>query len=69
MIITAKFASQCPACRHQVRRGELVEWARGRPVTHLSCGASDGASSQRRDGGFVRDPGEDAADRWMETHR
>ena len=68
MVITAKFSSRCLDCGHQVRRGELVEWRRGKPITHVNCSDQD-TVSWRRGGGYVRDPGEDAEDRWLETHQ
>lgn len=40
MLITAKFASRCTACKGQVVLGDRVHWEKGRKgVQHEECGA------------------------------
>ena len=43
MTITAKFASRCGSCGQPVSPGQQIEWTKGSPVRHTSCGASTGA--------------------------
>lgn len=50
MIITAKFNSQCSVCGKSIKRGEPIDWERGRKaVSHAACspsGVAYAASSQ-----------------------
>ena len=69
MIISARFASRCRRCGSSIHTGDSIAWTRGLPAVHEKCGASGDAPARRRDGGYVRDPGEDAAERWAETQR
>lgn len=43
MVITAKYAATCPACRGSILPGERVEWSKGSPARHTACVA--GAAS------------------------
>lgn len=42
MIITARYASVCPVCRHAIAEGAQVEWSKGAKAMHPGC-AADGA--------------------------
>ena len=37
MTITAKFASSCPTCGGKIRKGEQINWERGKPAQHVQC--------------------------------
>lgn len=39
MQITARFSSQCPACRQPIEVGRLVNWERGAKAVHVACPA------------------------------
>lgn len=70
MTIQAKFPSKCRICGKAIQKGELIEWHRGSRAAHFDCYRHPENSSQPRpdrDSAFVRDPGEDAADRWNES--
>ena len=43
MIITAKYASTCPCCRQSIQVGSKVEWSKGSPARHTSCGSTPAA--------------------------
>lgn len=40
MTITAKFASRCCSCGQAITPGTKIEWTKGSPVRHTSCGAT-----------------------------
>lgn len=40
MTITAKFASICPCCNVRITPGTKVEWTKGSPARHVSCGTA-----------------------------
>lgn len=40
MTITAKFASICPCCNVRITPGAKVEWTKGSPARHVTCGAA-----------------------------
>jgi len=44
MTITARYQTQCPACRQTIRPGEQVEWTRGEKARHTRCAGAQGAS-------------------------
>lgn len=44
MIITAKFASTCPACSKPIAVGAKVEWSKGSKAAHVDCSAVAPAS-------------------------
>lgn len=46
MVITAKFASVCPACNARIEVGSKVEWSKGEKARHVSCGSSTAAAPQ-----------------------
>ena len=37
--ITARFPSTCPTCSQRIAPGQAVEWTKGTPARHVSCGA------------------------------
>lgn len=37
MIITARFKSECPTCGETIRKGEQIEWTKGKPAKHTRC--------------------------------
>jgi hypothetical protein len=43
MTITAKFASVCPCCNVRITPGAKVEWTKGTPARHVTCGTPAGA--------------------------
>jgi len=45
MTITAKFASRCASCGQTVTPGQQIEWTKGSPVRHTTCGASTSAQA------------------------
>jgi hypothetical protein len=45
MVITAKFASVCPACNARIEVGSKVEWSKGEKARHVSCGGSSAAAA------------------------
>lgn len=45
MVITAKFASVCPACNARIEVGSKVEWTKGEKARHVSCGSSTAAGA------------------------
>jgi hypothetical protein len=75
--IAVKYSGECLCCGATIKAGEMADYypvgtiaSRTTPaIAHV--GGLDGNSARcsanlRQD--FVRDPGEDAADRWNETH-
>jgi hypothetical protein len=46
MIISAKYPSKCSCCLGQISVGSQIEWEKGKPVRHVSCGGK-GASGAR----------------------
>jgi hypothetical protein len=40
MSITAKYSATCSACKGHISPGEKIEWIKGQPVRHVTCGAS-----------------------------
>jgi hypothetical protein len=68
--ITVKYAGKCACCGATIAAGQLADYYPARrQIAHI--GGLDGNSARctseirRAD---LRDPGEDAADRWNETH-
>ena len=62
--ITLRYTGTCSNCSKRLARGTTAVWlARGEILCTL-CSA--GEEIQRSE--FILDPGEDAADRWLETH-
>ena len=37
MIIKAKFSSTCPTCGRRIKKGDSVEWSKGRKAVHADC--------------------------------
>ena len=77
--IAVKYAGPCACCGATINAGELADYypagtiaSRTTPaIAHI--GGLDGTSARcaseiRTGTEFVRDPGEDTADRWNETH-
>lgn len=77
--ITVKYAGPCACCGATINAGEMADYfpvgtiaSRTTPaIAHM--GGLDGNSARcanniRTSAEIVRDPGEDAADRWNETH-
>lgn len=50
MTITAKYASRCASCGQTITPGTTIEWTKGGPVRHTSCGGatSTEASTPKR---------------------
>jgi hypothetical protein len=44
MIITARFAAQCPTCRAAIAAGAKIEWSKGSPARHAACAAGSSAA-------------------------
>ena len=40
MTITAKYAATCSACRGPILPGQSIEWSKGQPVRHTTCGTA-----------------------------
>ena len=40
MSITAKYAATCCSCGKPITPGQKIEWTKGQPVRHASCGAT-----------------------------
>lgn len=38
--ITARYPSTCPTCSTRIQPGQSVEWTKGLPARHVSCGES-----------------------------
>lgn len=45
MTIVAKFASRCTACHQTIAPGTRIEWSKGSPVRHMTCGATGAAAA------------------------
>jgi len=43
--ITAKFASKCPLCGHQIQASTLVIWKPGEKARHVDCGSATPTTS------------------------
>jgi hypothetical protein len=79
--LNAKYAGKCAACGGAIKAGELVAWDPARrQIEHLGnydpsgrYTANSAMCASVLSGKFAAagygDPGEDAADRWSETHR
>lgn len=82
-VITVKYPGPCGCCGTEIKAGEIADYypigtiaGRSAPtIAHL--GGLDGNSprctselrkAMNREPAYVRDPGEDSADRWSETH-
>ncbi len=48
MTITAKYAATCSACRRPILPGQRIEWSKGQPVRHTTCGTADSTSAPAR---------------------
>ncbi len=46
MSITAKYATTCSACHGTIAPGQKIEWTKGSPVRHTSCGSAPVAASK-----------------------
>lgn len=44
MLITAKYAATCATCRQPIRPGQQIEWAKGSPARHTTCGTTSAAA-------------------------
>ena len=40
MTITARYPAKCSACGQDITPGQQIEWSKGQPVRHTTCGAS-----------------------------
>lgn len=40
MTMNAKYPSTCPTCRGRITPGQSIEWSKGTPARHSSCGGS-----------------------------
>ena len=47
MSITAKYAATCATCRAAITPGQKIEWVKGSPVRHSSCGGGCAAAPKR----------------------
>jgi len=47
VIITAKFASVCPACSGRITVGDKVEWSKGCKAVHVACAGSASSVAAR----------------------
>lgn len=45
--ITAKYASVCGDCGYEIEVGDEIEWAKGEPVTHVTCPDPEGDAERR----------------------
>lgn len=77
--ITVKYAGACACCGATIKAGETATYYPVGTIAGMSTaaiahvGGLDGNSARcageiKNRAEFIRDPGEDAADRWNETH-
>ncbi len=52
MKITAKYASECPACHVRIAVGSQVEWSRGSAARHVTCGPVTAVAKAAHRGAF-----------------
>lgn len=45
MTITARYASRCASCQQAITPGQQIEWRKGAPSRHTSCGSASSTTT------------------------
>ena len=54
MSITAKYAAVCSSCKGRIAPGQKIEWTKGQPVRHTTCGSAIATAAAKATPGTCR---------------